>query len=103
MSTRRIHPGLRLRSTVCSTEVIVVRGSGEVAIECGGAPMVTLDQPVTSEGGSVQGETGSRAGKRYVHDERGVEVLCTCGGAGALAVAGEPMSAKDATKLPSSD
>ena len=35
-----LKPGTRLQSTVCTTEVIVVKGDGEHALTCGGAPMV---------------------------------------------------------------
>ena len=35
-----LKPGARFQSTVCSTEVIVVKGAGEVDLTCGGAPMV---------------------------------------------------------------
>jgi hypothetical protein len=39
-----VKPGVRLRSAVCSTEVIVVRAPGaELDVCCGGQPMVAFD------------------------------------------------------------
>ena len=35
-----LRPGSRLKSTVCDTEVIAVKGAGDVDVTCGGAPMV---------------------------------------------------------------
>ena len=46
----QLKPGLRLRSTVGTTEVIVLRApSGEVELTCGGAAMVAADTPVTAQ------------------------------------------------------
>ena len=38
-------PGARLRSVTCATEVVVVKGAGEVDLRCGGEPMVPVDEP----------------------------------------------------------
>ncbi|MEZ5166968.1 MAG: hypothetical protein R2695_10945 [Acidimicrobiales bacterium] len=35
-----LKPGARFQSTVCTTEVIVVKGAGEADLTCGGAAMV---------------------------------------------------------------
>jgi hypothetical protein len=99
-----LKPGTKLRSTVCSTEVIVVKAAtAPVEIECGGAPMV----PATTEppGGAVDPARaeGTLIGKRYVHEAVGLEVLCTKAGDGSLSVAGEILPQKDAKPLPSSD
>jgi hypothetical protein len=99
-----LRPGTKLRSAVCTTELIVVRPpTAPVEIECGGAPMV----PATAEapGGSVDPARadGTLLGKRYVHEAAGLEVLCTKAGDGSLTVAGELLPQKDAKPLPSSD
>ena len=36
-----LRPGARFQSTVCATEVIVVKGAGPAELTCGGNPMVT--------------------------------------------------------------
>ena len=98
-----LKPGVRLRSTTCETQVIVVRGSGEVELLCGGHAMV----PTGTEGVmATLDETqaaGTLLGKRYASDELGLEVLCTKPGAGSLAVGDTPIHQKDAKPLPSSD
>ncbi len=101
----RLKPGLRLRSQVCSTEVIIVRGSTDVDLTCGGKPLVSVSEAV--EPGSVPApglDAGSQLGKRYVVEGSGtVEVLCTKPGEGSLAVGDAPLVLKDAKPLPSSD
>ena len=100
-----IKPGVRLKSAVCNSEVIVIRGSlPAVDIRCGGAPMVAAgdalpvaDQIDPSHAG------GTLIGKRYVDASDRVEVLCTKGGEGSLTLDGEPMNVKQAKALPSSD
>jgi hypothetical protein len=100
-------PGMKLASTVCATEVIVVRPpSGPVDVECGGAAMVAADvAPDEGDRGIVDGaHAGSTLlGKRYVHEESGLELLCTKPGEGSLAVAGVALPLKEAKPLPSSD
>jgi len=46
---------------------------------------------------------GPALGKRYADDERGLELLCSRAGTGALTVDGEPLLLKGAKPLPSSD
>ena len=96
--------GTRLRSQVCTTEVIVVKApAGPVDLACGGAPMVALDAPVEAAvaGGGQRG--GTLLGKRYADEAAGIEVLCTKAGEGSLSLAGEPLPTKEAKPLPSSD
>lgn len=98
-----IKPGLRLRSVVCTTEVVVVRGSGATELTCGGAPMA---EPDTQTGGGVPAvgrDSGSVLGKRYEDPETGVEVLCVKAGAGSLAVGDRLLHIKSAKALPASD
>jgi hypothetical protein len=95
-----LRPGMRLRSERFGTEVVVVRAPSEdVALTCGG------DAMVEGSGAAVEhtGEHETLLGKRYSHDDLGVELLCSRGGAGVLEVNGEPLGLKDAKALPSSD
>ena len=102
-----LRPGMRLRSTACDTEVVVVRAPVEpIALECGGAPMAALDG---FSDGDVRHSVdaahadGTATGKRYAHDTLDLELLCTKAGDGSLAVGGTPLLMKGAKPLPSSD
>lgn len=100
-----IKAGVRLKSAVCSSEVIVIRGSlPAVDIRCGGAPMIAAGN-VTSGAGPVDPAHagGTLIGKRYVDAGDRIEVLCTKAGEGALSLDGEPLVLKQAKPLPSSD
>jgi hypothetical protein len=101
-----IKVGDRLVSTVCDTQVIVVRPPKRgVAITCGGVPMrpagAEFAQPPA--GTPVDRERGTVMGKRYVHPELGLELLCTKPGDGTLRAEGLVMEIKQAKSLPSSD
>ena len=99
-----LKPGMRLRSTVCSTEVVVVRPPHcPVDLRCGGAPMVALGtaSPATSE--PVLDDPGTRLGKRYADEATGIELLCTKPGAGSLSLGDVALPLKNAKPLPSSD
>lgn len=96
--------GSRLKSAVCTTEVIVVKAPArEVAVSCGGSPMLGSDDDNASAGESAGTGEPTLLGKRYVNAEEDLEVLCTKGGDGWLAVDEEPLVMKDAKPLPSSD
>jgi hypothetical protein len=100
-----LKPGSRWRSSVCDTEVVVVKPpKGEARLECGGHPMVPMAQ-AKPEGLSLSPDhaQGSQVGKRYIDEESGAELLCSKAGAGSLALNGRPVAIKDAKKLPSSD
>ncbi len=94
---------MRLASTTCDTNVIVVRGSGDVDIRCGGQPMAEMgkagDRVAIADG---FGE-GTLMGKRFADEELGLEVLCTKPGAGSLSVGETLLPVKGAKPLPSSD
>lgn len=100
----QLRPGTKLKSTVDATEVVVVKApKDDVDLRCGGHPMAA--------GGDAAGEatldaahsSGTKIGKRYADESAGVEVLCTKGGEGSLAIGDEPLLLKDAKPLPSSD
>ena len=94
-------PGSKLKSAVCDTEVMVIRGSN-VVVECGGAPM--SDQaPATRQPINPAFALGTKIGKRYVDADGTLELLCVKAGQGSLAVAGTALQVKDAKPLPSSD
>jgi hypothetical protein len=98
-----LRPGVRLRSAVCTTEVVVVR-SAAVELRCGGQPMVLVDdEPHGSVALDLAHAAGTQLGKRYADPASGLEVLCTKGGEGSLAVGDAPLLRKDAKPLPSSD
>lgn len=98
-----LRPGLKLSSAVCSTEVIVVAGSGDVDLTCGGVSMLAPGD----EGGdatAADGLTeGTMLGKRYCDDDGTVEVLCTKPGDGSLGIGQTALGLKEAKPLPASD
>lgn len=98
-----LKPGTRLRSAVCDAEVVVVKGSGEHELTCGGASLVAVDaDDARGEIDPAQAD-GTLLGKRYTDDAATVEILCTKAGAGSLALDGTPLALKSAKPLPSSD
>lgn len=96
--------GARFKSAVCDTQVMVIKApAGEFELSCGGAPMIA---PTAAAGAATlsaahAGET--LIGKRYVNADESVELLCTKGGKGSLALNGTPLDVKQAKQLPSSD
>lgn len=98
-----LKPGLRLKSAVCDTQMMVVRGSGPVDLRCGGVAMLAMDAaPPAGAMLDPAQSGGTLIGKRYENDGS-VELLCTKGGAGSLTLAGAPLGQKQAKALPSSD
>lgn len=100
-----LKPGVRLKSAVCATEIMVIRAPGaEGLLCCGGAEMLALNDSAPAE---VRIDPalaqGSLIGKRYVDAEERVELLCTKGGEGALTLNGTALEVKQAKALPSSD
>ncbi len=82
--------GVRLRSSVCTTQIIVVRApTNDGVLTCGGQPMVELDHPgAVDEQQATETVNGSVLGKRYTDDANTLEVLCTKAGDGDLGFAG---------------
>lgn len=97
--------GARLRSAVCSTEVIVVRAPKvDVDLRCGGAAMVPHGtEPAAGQSLDANMSGGTLMGKRYADEELGLELLVTKAGPGTLALADAALPLKDAKPLPSSD
>ena len=100
-----LKPGSRWKSAVCTTEVVVVRPpKSPVSLECGGQPMIGQAETRAEGTAPAEGQaTGTQMGKRFAHEDSGLEVLCTKAGDGSLSVDGAAIDAKDAKKLPASD
>jgi hypothetical protein len=99
-----LKPGLRLKSQVSETEIVVIKGAGDHGLSCGGVPVVALDDPAAAGGVGAADLSGSTLmGKRYTDTADSVEVLCTKPGAGALSLDGEALEVKSAKALPASD
>lgn len=96
--------GVRLQSTVCDTQVAVVRADvTHIDLRCGGQPMVALGEH-RGDGSPTPGfDEGTQIGKRYVDAGESIEILCTKPGDGSLSVGDEPLVVKGAKPLPSSD
>jgi len=94
-------PGTKLKSVVCDTEVMVIRGSDAV-VECGGKPMAD-ERPAERATVDPAFAEGTKMGKRYVDAAGTLELLCVKAGQGSLAVSGVALQTKDAKPLPSSD
>jgi hypothetical protein len=98
-----LKPGTRLKSAVCSTEVMIVAApAGELVLTCGGAPLLGAGQ---TGGGTLAADArgGTQIGKRYVNEAGDLELLCTKPGEGTLALGGVALAIKGAKPLPSSD
>ncbi len=93
--------GTRLKSIVCDTEVMVIRGA-DVVVECGGAPMAEI-RPPAREAIDPARASGTLIGKRYVDAAGTVELLCVKPGQGSLSIGGVALQVKEAKPLPASD
>ena len=101
----RLKPGQRLKSAVCTTEVMVIQApAAEVDLRCGGAPMNELGAAPPAGGSPApDAAAGTQIGKRYVDAAGTVEILCTKAGPGSLAIGASALVIKGAKPLPSSD
>ena len=94
--------GQRLKSAVCTTEIMVISAPDEdLELTCGGAPMGSE----SAGEGSVDPNfaSGTTIGKRYVNEDGGLELLCVKPGDGSLALAGTELKIKESKKLPKTD
>jgi len=95
-------PGMKLKSAVCDTEVMVIKVAPATVFSCGGAPMV--DDRAGDKGAlDAAFSGGTQIGKRYTDAEGSLELLCIKAGAGSLAANGTALQLKDAKPLPASD
>jgi hypothetical protein len=99
----QLKPGLRLRSQVCTTELIVVRPA-DVELTCGGIPVIAHGEE-PGDGLSLDPALsgGTQLGKRYTDEAGALEILVTKRGDGTLADGDRPLPLKEAKPLPSSD
>lgn len=97
--------GSRLKSAVCSSEMmVVVAPAGDVNLTCGGAPVIDLtEDPPAGAAIDPEQKGGTQMGKRYTNEAGDIEILCTKPGEGSLAVDGTALEIKGAKPLPSSD
>lgn len=101
--TVTLNAGLRLRSATDATEVVVVKGSGDADLRCGGEPMLPVDSEVGA-GLPVPGfDSGTLIGKRYATEDGSLELLCVKAGDGSLSIGEDRLGFKEAKPLPSSD
>ena len=102
----RLKVGIRLKSAVCATEVMVVAAPGDqdIDVRCGGVPMLAPGDAAAGgtalDAGAAQ---GTALGKRYVSAAGDLELLCVKPGTGSLTAGGAPLALKEAKQLPSSD
>ncbi len=102
---RQYKPGARLRSAVCTTEVVVIAVPDTVTpVSCGGAMMMGEGEQL-SDGVTLAPlfADGTELGKRYSDDSGQLELLCVKPGEGSLSVDGVALALKGAKPLPSSD
>jgi len=97
--------GSRFRSTVCGTQMVVVRAPTEPGeLFCGGHPVIAIDEePAPGLTVDPDHAGGTAMGKRYVDGDGRIEVLVTRPGVGSLALDGVALAVKDAKPLPASD
>jgi hypothetical protein len=96
--------GMRLRSMVCETEVVVVKSSvDEVDLRCGGRAMALMDEISDGDCPLAGFDAGTLVGKRYVDTADSIELLCTRAGVGSLSIGQDRLEVKAAKPLPASD
>jgi len=97
----QLKAGTKLHSSACDTDVMVIKGSGDVNLTCGGAQMTAARGPAGDLDAAFA--EGTAMGKRYQNEDGSVELLCIKPGKGTLAIDGIPLTIKATKALPSSD
>ncbi|SMB21133.1 conserved protein of unknown function [Sterolibacterium denitrificans] len=101
---KALKSGVRLKSAVCDTEVMVTKAAAdEIQLTCGGAEMLEMSGAKSGGTPDAAHAAGTLVGKRYVDEGDRYEFLCTKGGKGNLAINGVALQVKQAKALPSSD
>jgi hypothetical protein len=97
--------GLRLKSAVCSVEIMILRAPAMQAdLHCGGVEMIAPGEAASPDARLDPARAqGTLIGKRYIDAQDRVEILCTQGGEGSLMFEGVAMTVRQAKALPSSD
>ncbi|MCU1644355.1 MAG: Uncharacterized protein JWN03_4630 [Nocardia sp.] len=103
--TLEVKTGMRLRSAVCDTEIIVVRAtSKDLDLRCGGRPMLPAGATPTEKTPPEAGyDDPTLLGKRYADSDDAIEVLCAVAGPSTLSIGEKPLSVKGPRPLPASD
>lgn len=98
-------PGMRLRSAVCTAEVVVIAAPApNVVLSCGGEPLLGEGETASSDMAlDTAAAQGTLLGKRYTNESGELELLCVKPGTGSLAADGVALVVKGAKPLPSSD
>ena len=101
----QLKPGMRIRSAVCDTEVMVIAAPAAGAeVTCGGAPMIAMDaEPPAGVAIDPEAAEGTQLGKRYTNEAGDLELLCTKPGKGSLGCDEALLTIKGAKPLPASD
>lgn len=101
---RQFKAGMKLKSAVCDTQMMVLRVPADsLEIRIGGAPVLAADEAAADAALDPALAGGSLTGKRYTDEAETMEFLCTKGGAGTITVDGLTIGIKQAKALPSSD
>jgi hypothetical protein len=95
-------PGTKLKSAVCSAEVLVIRADAASVVHCGGVPMLET-APAAQSPVDPHFAGGTQMGKRYEDEAGTIQLLCIKSGQGSLSLDGAALKIKDAKALPSSD
>ncbi len=101
----QLKPGMRIKSAVCDTEVMVIAAPADAGVvTCGGIAMIAMDGEAPA-GAAIDPEAcdGTQLGKRYVNEAGDLELLCTKPGKGSLGRGAVRLAIKGAKPLPASD
>jgi hypothetical protein len=97
-------PGMKYLSTVCDTQVMVIRSPPEpLDLCCGGVAMVGPGGQAPAGALDEAFAAGTLMGKRYVDAAERIELLCTKAGRGSLSLGEAKLLVKQPKALPSSD
>ncbi len=101
----QLKPGMRIRSAVCDTEVMVIAApAGDAEVSCGGVAMIAMEEePPAGVAIDPDAAEGTQLGKRYINEAGDLELLCTKPGKGSLGCDATLLTIKGAKPLPSSD
>jgi len=99
-----LKPGMTLVSVVDATTILVVKApADDVTVTCGAEPMTDPASAPSGRPTTTAAAGGAQLGKRYTDEAGSIELLCTKGGSGVLAVDGTALTIKQAKPLPASD
>src|ERR1700733_11405991 len=98
--------GMKLRSQVSDTEVIIVNApaNADIDIRCGGHLMIPADQ-LPNIGLDIEdpAQGDAELGKRYSNSDRSIELLVVKAGTGSFEAEDVPLTLRPTKLLPASD